>query len=72
MVYMKRPNVYIKYCRRNQYLSLFSVFSNCNSTAHGMFSGHKQAHQQNKLRPHVRAIGEIGSGKYDMSSVNKY
>lgn len=24
----------------------------------------KQAHQQNKLSPHVRAIGETGSGKW--------
>lgn len=39
------------------------MFSGCNSTAHKMLSPNKQAHQQNKLSLHVRAIGETGSWK---------
>lgn len=36
-----------------------------------MLLPNKQAHQQNKLSPHVSAIGVTGSGKYKTSSVNK-
>ncbi len=36
-----------------------------------MLLANKQPHQQNKLSPHVKAIGETGSGKYKTSSVNK-
>lgn len=37
-----------------------------------MLLPNKQAHQQNKLSPHVRAIGETGLGKCKTSSVNKH
>lgn len=47
-------------------------FSSCNSTTHKMLLPNKQAHQQNKLSPHVRAIGETGLGKCKTSSVNKH
>ena len=48
----------------------FTMFSSSNSTAHKMLLSNKQAHQQNKLGPHVRAIGKTGSDK--TSSVNKH
>lgn len=50
----------------------FTMFSSSHSTAHKMLLSNKQAYQQNKLGPHVRAIGETGSGKYKTSSVNKH
>ncbi len=37
-----------------------------------MLLADKQAHQQNKLSPHVRAIGETGWWKYKTNSVNKH
>lgn len=50
----------------------FTMFPSCISIAHKMLLPNKQAHQQNKLSPHVRAIGETGSGKYKTCSVNKH
>lgn len=38
----------------------FTVFLSCNSMAHKMLLPSKQPHQQNKLGPHVRAIGGTG------------
>lgn len=48
------------------------MISSCSSTAHEMLLPNKQAHQQNKLSPYVRAIGENDSGKYKHKQVNKH
>lgn len=56
MCLIKRPNP-------APHVPSFMMFSGCNSTAHKMLSPNKQAHQQNKLSLHVRAIGETGSRK---------
>lgn len=44
--------------RDTHHVQSFPMFPSCISIAHKMLLPNKQAHQQNKLSPHVRAIGE--------------
>lgn len=53
-------------------MQLLPAFPSYISIAHKMLLANKQAHRQNKLSRHVRAIGEAGRGKYKTSSVNKH
>lgn len=76
-----RPTVYHSTCiwlkntlitSDRHHMQSFTTFSSYISRAHTMLLPNKQAHQQNKLSPHVSAIGVTGSGKYKTSSVNKH
>lgn len=70
-----RPRGYIWYlesCKTHAHQVVPFMISSCSSTAHEMLLPNKQAHQQNKLSPHVRAIGENDSGKYKHKQVNKH
>lgn len=51
---------------------MHSYFPSPISIAHKMLSPDKQAHHQNKLDQHVRAIGGTDSGKFKTISVNKH
>lgn len=53
-------------------MQLLPAFPSYISVAHKMLLANKQAHRQNKLSRHVRAIGEAGRGEYKTSSVNKH